>query len=58
VVGALLVGAVLGLGVTGAVAAVSGPDEARGDHGMIAQRFDPDAGRDYSGHGPDNDHPG
>src|ERR1700712_343942 len=52
VVGALLVGAVLGLGVTGAVVAVSGPDEARGDRGVITQQFDPGAGQEDAGHGP------
>ena len=56
-VGALLVGAVLGLGVTGAVAAASGPDEARGDRGAITQQFDPGAGHEHSDHGPDDDHP-
>ena len=57
VVGALLVGAVLGLGVTGAVAAVSGPDEARGDRGVITQQFDPGAGHEHAGHGPGEDRP-
>lgn len=57
VVGALLLGAVLGVGVTGAVAAVSGPDEARGDRGVITQQFDPGAGHEYAGHGPGDDHP-
>jgi hypothetical protein len=57
VVGALLVGAVLGLGVTGVIAAVSGPDEAWGDRDVITQHFDPAAGHEHAGHGPDEDHP-
>ncbi len=57
VVGALLVGAVLGIGVTGAVATVSGPDEARGDRGVITQQFDPGAGQEHAGHGPGEDRP-
>lgn len=57
VVGALLVGAVLGLGVTGAVAAASGPDDARGDRGVITQRFVPGAGPEHAGHGPGDDRP-
>ena len=57
VVGALLVGAVLGLGVTGAVAAALGPDEARGDRGVIAQQLDPGAGHEPPGDGP-GDGPG
>ena len=57
VVGALLVGAVLGLGVTGAVVAVSGPDEARGDRDLLTQQFEPGAGHEHAGHRPGEDRP-
>lgn len=49
VVGALLVGAVLGIGVTGAVAAVSGQEETKVDRGAVTQQFDPGAGHEYPG---------
>lgn len=57
VVGALLVGAVLGIGATGAVSAVSGQDETRGGRGEVTQQFDSGAGQEYPGRGPGEDHP-
>lgn len=57
VVGALLLGAVLGVGATGAIAAVSGPDDLRGDRGVITQHFQPGPNQEHPGHGPGGDHP-
>ena len=57
VVGALLVGAILGVGATGAIAAVSGPDESRGDRGVIMQQFQPGPDQEHPGHGLGGDHP-
>ena len=57
VMGALLVGTVLGLGVAGAVAEVSGPHEARGDRGVITQKIDPAFGQEHAGDRPGDDRP-
>ncbi len=51
VVGALLVGAVLGVSATGAIAAVSGSDEARADRGVITQHFESGADHWHPGQG-------